>query len=102
MMVRQVCRLRDGSTESGNGSVSILDIQLRVVVMDSGLAALPRPGMTTARESIPNKNPGIAAGVSWSCVMPVTVGSEIHAAHAAAGGHAAAAAAGVLLRQFGN
>src|SRR5215216_3919083 len=49
----------------------------------------------------PNKNPGIAAGVLHSLKIALRAGSEIHAAHAAAGGHAAAAAL-VLLRQFGD
>src|SRR5258705_3924648 len=58
-----------------------------------------RPGMTGWRTA--RKNPGIAAGVLYSWVVACEAGSEIHAAHAAARGHAGAGAL-VLLRHFGH
>src|SRR5258705_10096541 len=58
-----------------------------------------RPGMTGWRTA--RKNPGIAAGVLYSWVVACEAGSEIHAVHAAARGHAGPGAL-VLLRHFGH
>src|SRR5262245_2449967 len=68
--------------------------------MDSGLDAARRPGMTRAK-TCANKNPGIAAGVlHFVDRLESVVDLEVHAAHAAARGHAGSGRG--LLRHFGD
>src|SRR6185437_13600396 len=88
-------------TQECNDASALCSFRLYIRVVQ-----LSCPTMTAAdpmRSGIhQTKTPASLPGFCISSVLPEWRGSEVHAAHAAAGGHAAAARACVLLRQFGH